>query len=83
MRLIKLLAYMALGYLVYEFYNGMYGGEEGSSQQPQRQARRSGRGGNRQSRPANISGPGAGTTVETEDSQGGRSKRVVGRGVTT
>ena len=83
MRLIKLMAYMALGYLVYEFYQGLYGGEEGQPQRQGQQRRRQGRASNRPQRGANLSGGGSGTTIETEDAQGGRSKRVVGRGVTT
>ena len=81
-RLLKLLAWVALGYVAYELYQGMNEGGGGGQR----------RGGGRRSRDlegalnedsgrSNMTGPGRGTRVATEDSQGGRSNRLVGRGV--
>jgi len=85
-RLLKLLAWAALGYVVYELYMGM---SEGSSQGVGGGSRGRSRAGSRDLEYAlntdpgrmNMTGPGRGTTVSTEDFQGGRSNRVVGRGV--
>ena len=84
-RLLKLLAWIALGYVAYELYQGMNEGGGGGAGGPRR-------GGGRRSRDlegalnedsgrSNMTGPGRGTRVATEDSQGGRSNRLVGRGV--
>ena len=87
-RLLKLLAWIALGYVAYELYQGMNeGGGEGDGGGEQR--RRGGRGRSRDLERAlnedrgrmNMTGAGRGTRVATEDFQGGRSNRVVGRGV--
>jgi len=85
-RLLKLLAWIALGYVAYELYQGMNegGGGGGGGEQ--------GRGGGRRSRDleralnedpgrTNMTGTGRGIRVATEDFQGGRSNRLVGRGV--
>jgi hypothetical protein len=81
--LLKLLAYGLLGYAIYEFIRGMSGagtGEDGGG------ARRLGgrRGGARlreESRRGNLTGPGRGTEVTTEDESGESVRRTVGRGV--
>jgi hypothetical protein len=80
MRLLKLLGFFALGYLVYEFAQGLLHNSQGRGSQ-----RASGedlhRALNRDPGRMNVSGPGRGTSVEVADSGGGRSNRVVGRGV--
>jgi hypothetical protein len=86
MRLIKLLAYFSLGYLIYEFYIGMSGVPEtsggGNRSRSQRRSRDLKRALNRDTgRMGNLSGAGRGESVSVEDSQGGRSTKVVGRGV--
>ena len=86
-RLLKLLAWVALGYVAYELYQGMNEGGGGGGGGG---ARRRGRGGrsrdleralNEDAGRSNMTGPGRGTSVATEDFQGGRSNRLVGRGV--
>jgi len=85
-RLLKLLAWIALGYVAYELYQGMNEGSGGGGVGGER------RGGGRRSRDleralnedpgrSNMTGTGRGTRVATEDFQGGRSNRLVGRGV--
>jgi len=84
-RLLKLLAWVALGYVAYELYQGMNEGGAGGGGGGQR----GGRGRSRDLERAlnedtgrmNMTGPGRGTSVATEDFQGGRSNRLVGRGV--
>ena len=70
-RLIKLLSLLALGYVLYEFYQGF-----GTSEQPSRQARGQG-----QRRRAPITGGGKGAKTRTHDSGGTSSAVTVGRGV--
>jgi hypothetical protein len=106
MRLVKLLAYCALGYVVYEFVQGMrHGSAEQWTRRPQggewpaessRSPWSSGSTGsagsagsaadlrralNEDAGRMNVTGSGRGTTVSVEDAQGGRSNRLVGRGV--
>jgi hypothetical protein len=86
-RLLKLAFYFAIGYCIYELYQGFtqgtgggqraFGGQ-GSSRSDLNRALNSDEG-----RPYNLSGPGVGQQVDVEDASGGRSNRVVGRGVTT
>lgn len=86
MRLFKLLAYMLIGYALYELWQGMK-----ESPQPQmagraRQGRQSdlGRALNEDTgRRMNMTGPGRGTTVTTEDGSGTSIQHTVGRGVTS
>ena len=87
-RLLKLLAWVALGYVAYELYQGMaegassQGGGGGGGEQRGRGRRDLERALNEGSgRMGTLTGPGRGTTVGTEDFQGGRSTHVVGRGV--
>jgi hypothetical protein len=87
MRLIKLLAYFSLGYLIYEFYLGLSNMPDASGGGGGRRRQRSGsrdlhRAMNQETgRMQNLTGGGRGETVSVEDSQGGRSKQRVGRGV--
>jgi hypothetical protein len=89
MRLIKLLAFFSLGYLIYEFYLGLSNmpesrgsGGGGGGRRQRAGARDLHRAMNRESgRMQNLTGGGRGETVSVEDSQGGRSKQRVGRGV--
>jgi len=66
MRLLKLLAYSLLGYVLYELYLGMTEGTE---------ARLS------QSSQGRSGGSSQGRTVDVQDSGGEKTKRNVGRGV--
>jgi hypothetical protein len=89
MRLIKLLAYAALGFVIYELYQGMsegssrgggFGGDENAGE-----ASGSGRGLrdalNRDQGRMRMTGPGRGELLTTEDDTGARSTHAVGRGV--
>lgn len=77
MRLIKLLAYCLVGYILYEFWQGI------------KQTESEGDGGNDldralnrdQGRMMNMTGPGRGTMVETGGSDGMTASHLVGRGV--
>ena len=83
LRLLKLLAYALLGYALYEFVRGMSNAEGGMSmggQGAQGGGRSLGAGGG-MSRAQNISGPGTGMRVETNEADGGVSTQKVGRGV--
>jgi hypothetical protein len=82
-RLLKLGFYVLLGYVAYEFYQGMTQGGRGA-------IRRAGREfgsdleqalNEDQGRMATLSGPGRGTSVSVEDSDGGSHRQKVGRGV--
>ena len=84
MRLLKLLAYCALGYFIYELWQGM----------SERSSLAAGNGPLAESdldralnedvgRMQNMTGTGRGTLVETEDVQGMTVPHVVGRGVVT
>ena len=80
-RLIKLATYALLGYALYEFFRGMSDTEArprprfapGQSQ-GQRQGEMSGQ---------RMTGGGEGTETETQGSDGGSTRHVVGRGVVT
>jgi hypothetical protein len=84
MRLLKLLAYCVLGFVIYEFYKGMTESAEGG------QSGGGWSGGEELSRALNedtgrmqnMTGTGRGTTVSTEDNAGMSVPHVVGRGVT-
>jgi hypothetical protein len=85
-RLLKLLAWIALGYVAYQLYQGMSGGGGGDGGGERRRGGRRSRlerALNEDQGRMNMTGPGRGrgTRVATEDSQGGRSNRLVGRGV--
>ena len=94
MRLMKLLAYAILGYLIYELWQGMKEGEPGQYATGRGQGRQGAIGGRRGSedlnralnedtgRMMNMTGTGRGTTVQTEDDSGTTMPHVVGRGVT-
>ena len=66
MRLLKLAIYSLLGFVIYEFVQGVRA--EGG--------RRSG-----EDRGPNLTGPGEGIDVEVADSDGGGRRQTVGRGV--
>jgi len=81
MRLLKLLAYALIGYLIYEFWQGiqegpgefgMTGGEGSDLDRALNDDT---------GRMQNMTGTGRGTTVTTEDDQGMSVPHVVGRGV--
>ncbi|CAN5376492.1 hypothetical protein BH09PLA1_BH09PLA1_18550 [soil metagenome] len=83
MRILKLLAYTAIGYAAYQIMKGMVGADE-SRGNP-------GNGGfgddldralnEDPGRMMNMTGPARGTTVSTEDSSGASIPHLVGRGV--
>jgi hypothetical protein len=82
-RLAKLGFYALLGYLAYEFYQGMAHGGGGAVR---RAGRRFGSDleqalNEDQGRMATLAGPGRGTTVSVEDSDGASHRQKVGRGV--
>jgi len=82
MRLIKLLAVAALGYVIYEFFQGlMSDSEQRSSQRREASSRDQHRALNEDPGRMNVTGPGQGTSVRTEDYSGGSIRHVVGRGV--
>jgi hypothetical protein len=82
-RLIKLGIYVAIGYALYEFFQGMNapGGMMQRSQQRQQGGQR--RRMERQAHPQNMTGPGEGrrVQVESDEESGGGHSEVVGRGV--
>jgi hypothetical protein len=79
-RLIKLAIYALLGYMVYQFYQGLMQG--GGSDQGRHSGSDLGRALNEdQGRMGTLTGPGRGTSVSVEDSDGGRHNQTVGRGV--
>ena len=75
--LLKLLAYGLLGYAIYEFVRGVTNAVEAApvpATPPKRQV--SGK-----STRQNITGPGRGVSIATQDENGGSARRTVGRGV--
>ena len=86
MRLIKLLAYALLGYVIYELFRGM-------SEQPQtvgwrKTGARSRRGSrdleralNEDTGRMNVTGTGHGTSVSSQETTGASRRHTVGRGV--
>lgn len=86
MRLLKLLTYALLGYVLYELLLGM---TEPRVTRASRAALRHERAGSRDLHRAlnedrgrmNLTGPGRGRIVATEDSDGGTARHMVGRGV--
>jgi hypothetical protein len=80
MRLLKLAAYALFGYALYEFVRGMMneqaGGSDGRSFAGGGESRFSSSGAAQ-----NITGPGEGQDVQTEEPDGGRMRHRVGRGV--
>jgi hypothetical protein len=82
MKLIKLLAVAALGYLIYEFFQGLMADpSEASWQRNEASSRDLHRALNEDPGRMNITGEGRGTTVSTQDFAGGSTRHVVGRGV--
>jgi hypothetical protein len=83
--ILRLLSWLALGYVAYELYQGMSeGSRRGGGGGGGRRRGRTGdlqRALNEDPGRTNVTGPGRGTSVTTEDVQGGRSNRIVGRGV--
>ena len=80
MRLLKLLAYALLGYVLYELYLGMAESDHGNGNGGGEQ-REAGRGQGQRSR-AGARGRRAGTRVQVEDTEGASRSETVGRGVT-
>ena len=84
MRLLKLLAYATVGYAIYQFAQGMSDtGEsfEGASDNGGFGSDLDRALNEDTGRSMNITGPGRGTTVSTEDSSGTSVSHLVGRGV--
>ncbi len=81
MRLMKLFAYCAFGYLVYEFWQGLMRGPARSPQASGTGSRDLRRALNQDPGRMNVTGPARGTTVSIEEPSGARANRVVGRGV--
>ena len=80
MRLLKLLAWAILGYVIYEMYLGMVEGEgqtEGGGGEQRRQGQR-GRGVRQR-----LTGAGHGRRAEVSDASGATRTETVGRGVTS
>jgi hypothetical protein len=89
-RLLKLVAYGLLGYAIYEFVRGAFGGEIGQmvgrmQDQMQGGGSQASSGGSsnlhRDAARANMTGPGEGDVEDTQDNDGGSVRRTVGRGV--
>ncbi len=83
-RLIKLTAYALFGYALYELIRGMIYESEQSG--PRRQgggvgSRSLRRALNEDSGRMNVTGPGRGVPVATQDADGGSTTHTVGRGV--
>ena len=78
MRLLKLLAYVTVGYAIYQFVKGMSDMDEesGGNGRDLDRALNEDTG-----RMTNMTGPGRGTTVATADSSGASIPHLVGRGV--
>ena len=82
MRLIKLLSYCLLGYVLYELYEGftqaasVQGGGGGGGSDDLRRALNEDEG-----RMGALSGRGRGALVPVDEGDGGHTQRVVGRGV--
>ena len=81
-RLIKLSLYALIGYVIYELYRGVMEGvtDNGGGGRRSRDLQRA-LNEDDQGRMGNLTGPGRGTTVTTEDFQGARNAHLVGRGV--
>jgi hypothetical protein len=81
MRLFRWLAYCLLGYLAYEFYEGLL--SEGASRRRGGSVRRDLRRAldSNQGRLGTLTGPGVGELIATEDPDGASSRHLVGRGV--
>ena len=89
-RLLKLVAYGLLGYAIYEFVRGAFGGEiEQMASRLQDQMHGGGgseigsqtSGRQRDAARANMTGPGEGEMQDTQDTDGGSVRHAVGRGV--
>ena len=88
-KLLKLAFYALVGYAIYEFIRGAMGGEIESAwnrvtEGAQGGGQRGGGAGNLHRRDparANMTGPGEGQFVATQDSDGGSVRHAVGRGV--
>jgi hypothetical protein len=83
MGLLKLLAYCLVGFVVYEFIQGMMednsGGQNGGGGRARSDLDRAME--EDPGRMQNMTGPGRGTRVETHDAAGMSSPHLVGRGV--
>jgi hypothetical protein len=79
-RLIKLAAYAALGYVIYEFYKGITGEETGSSISASGRQLREALNEN-SGRMGVLTGEGIGQSVRSESSSGESMPHRVGRGV--
>jgi hypothetical protein len=77
-RLLKLLAYGLLGYALYEFFRGLSEGAPGGRGDEEGGMRREFR---EQPARANITGPGEGQDVTTQEDTGESVRHRVGRGV--
>ena len=83
MRLIKLIAYSLLGYVIYELWKGIREGGFATSTGRAERASDLDRALNDDTgRMMNMTGAGRGTRVMTEDASGTSVPHVVGRGVT-
>ena len=87
-RLLKLAAYGLLGYVIFEFIRGAFGGEIQQMVGRFQEQMQGGSGGGaesdnftRDSARANMTGPGEGQMQDTQDSDGGSVRHAVGRGV--
>ena len=76
--LLKLLAYGLLGYALYEFFRGMSDNADGGGGGGERQMGRNFRD---QASRANMTGPGEGRDVTSQDDSGESVRHRVGRGV--
>jgi len=78
-RLIKLAMYAFVGYSLYQLYQGMMQQQQGGGAGAFSGG--TSEGGSAASRGQNLTGAGAGRTVETLDNDGGSVRHSVGRGV--
>lgn len=91
MRLLKLLVYAALGYVIYELYQGMTSegggggggrgrGGGGGGARDQSESSRLSNALNRDQGRMRMTGPGRGQLLTTEDDSGASTPHMVGRG---
>jgi hypothetical protein len=81
MRLLKLMVYSILGFVIYELVQGMRGGDFEGAGSGSRGGPRGNRGQQEETGGLNLTGPGEGTDVEVADVSGTTHRQTVGRGV--
>jgi hypothetical protein len=77
-RIIRLLAYLSLGYLAYEVYQGLAHDQQSGTGRSRRRERKLDQASGRM----NVTGTGRGESTTTFESSGTMQRHTVGRGVT-